>query len=55
MKTRLFALLFCCCMPAWAALDAGLVRQLADEDSSQKVAAIQKLTQTADIDTVRVL
>ena len=55
MKTRLFTLLFCCCMPAWAALDAGLVRQLADEDSSQKVAAIQKLTQTADTDTVRVL
>lgn len=54
MKTRLFALLFCCCMPAWAALDARLVRQLADEDSSQKVVAIQKLTQTADVDTVRV-
>ena len=55
MKTRLFAVLFCCfALPAWAALDAALVRQLADDDSSVKVAAIQKLTQTADPDTVRV-
>ncbi len=56
MKIRLFAVLFCLvALPAWAALDAALVRQLADDDSSVKVAAIQKLTQTADPDTVRVL
>jgi len=55
MKTRFFAVLFCClALPAWAALDATLVRQLADDDSSVKVAAIQKLTETADPDTVRV-
>jgi urea transport system permease protein len=48
------ALLFCA-FPAWAALDAALVRQLADDDSSVKVAAIQKLTQAADPETVRVL
>lgn len=56
MKNLLFVFaIVCFASPAWAALDPGLVRQLADEDSSLKVAAIQKLTQTADTDTVRVL
>ncbi len=56
MKNLLFAFaIVCFALPAWATLDTGLVRQLADDDSSQKVAAIQKLTQTADTDTVRVL
>ena len=55
MFKRLSALLIvCCALTAQAAPDPALVRQLADEDSSVKVAAIQKLTQTADPDTVRI-
>jgi urea transport system permease protein len=34
--------------PALAALDPTLVKQLADEDSDQKIAAVQKLTALAD-------
>lgn len=56
MKTRLIALLFCClALPAWAGLDAGLVRRLAADDSSEKVAAIRALALTADADAARVL
>ena len=54
-KTLLALLIACCVVTAQAAPDPALVRQLADEDSSVKVAAIQKLTQTADPDTVRIL
>ena len=55
MFKRLSALLIvCCALTAQAAPDPALVRQLADEDSSVKVAAIQKLTQTADPDTARI-
>ncbi len=53
-----FLLIFLFCvgsLPAQAVLDRSLVRQLADADSSLKVDALQKLTQTADPDTERVL
>ncbi len=54
-KTILVFLLYACSLSAQAALDAAQVRQLAAEDSSDKVAAIRQLTQTADPDAVRVL
>ena len=55
--TKIFISFLLCAgtLPAWAALDPAQVRQLAAEDSSAKVAAIQQLTQTADPDAVRVL
>ena len=57
MKKTLIALLLCArqTLSAQAALDPAQVRQLAAEDSSEKVAAIRQLTQTADPDAVRVL
>lgn len=56
MKKTLIALLLCLgSLQAQAALDPAQVRQLAAEDSSDKVAAIRQLTQTADPDAVRVL
>lgn len=56
MTKILFTLLLCAgTLPAWAALDPAQVRQLAAEDSSEKVAAIRQLTQTADPDAVRIL
>ena len=48
-------LLLAAALPAQAALDAAQVRQLAAEDSTEKVAAIRQLTQTADPDALRVL
>ncbi len=54
-KSLLALLLLACALTARAAPDPALVRQLADDDSSVKVAAIQKLTQTGDPDTVRIL
>ncbi len=48
-------LLYACTLPAHAALDTAQVRQLAADDSTEKVAAIRQLTQTADPDAVRVL
>ena len=48
-------LLLAASMSAHAALDPHQVRQLAADDSSDKVAAIRQLTQTADPDAVRVL
>lgn len=54
-KTLAIFLLYACTLPAQAALDAAQVRQLAAEDSTDKVAAIRQLTQTADPDAVRVL
>jgi len=54
-KSLLVLMLFACALSVQAAPDPALVRQLADEDSSAKVAAIQKLAQTADPDTVRIL
>ncbi|MBK7357586.1 urea ABC transporter permease subunit UrtB [Propionivibrio sp.] len=55
--TKLFTLfLLCtCCLSAHAALDPAQVLQLANEDSSVKVAAIQKMTEAADSDAARVL
>lgn len=56
MFKPLFALLlFAGTLAAQAAPDAVLIRQLADEDSSAKVAAIQKLAEEADPDALRVL
>ena len=54
-KSLLALMLFACALSVRAAPDPALVRQLADEDSSAKVAAIQKLAQTSDPDTVRTL
>ncbi len=56
MKKTLNALLLCLgSLSAHAALDPAQVRQLAADDSSEKVAAIRQLTQTADPDAVRIL
>jgi urea transport system permease protein len=56
MKKTLIALLLGLgSLSAQAALDPMQVRQLAAEDSTDKVAAIRQLTQTADPDAVRVL
>ncbi|WP_018605847.1 urea ABC transporter permease subunit UrtB [Uliginosibacterium gangwonense] len=55
LKTLLALCLSACALSALAAPDPALVRQLADADSSQKVAAIQKLAQTADPATPRIL
>jgi urea transport system permease protein len=54
-KLLLLLLLSASSLSALATLDAAQVRQLAAEDSSDKVAAIRQLTQTADPDAVRVL
>ena len=54
-KKILVFLLYACSLSALAALDPAQVNQLVAEDSSDKVAAIQQLTQTADPDAVRVL
>ena len=54
-KTIFIFLLLASSLSAQAALDAAQVRQLAAEDSSDKVEAIRQLTQTADPDAVRVL
>lgn len=54
-KALLLFLLYACSLTANAALDAGQVRRLAADDSSDKVAAIQQLTLTADPDALRVL
>ncbi len=44
MKSILFTfMLWICSVQAWAALDAAVVRQLAAEDSDDKIAAIQQL------------
>ena len=56
MIRKLLVVLLCASsLSAHAALDPAQVRQLAAEDSSDKVAAIHQLTQTADPDAVRVL
>lgn len=56
MKKILIPLLLCVGMlSAHAAPDAGLVRQLADDDSSVKVEAIRQMTLNADADAARIL
>jgi urea transport system permease protein len=52
---RIFLALSFIALPAWAALDAGVVRDLAAEDSGVKVAAIARLASEADPDAQRVL
>jgi len=42
-------------LPAFAALDRAVVKQLADEDSDLKIAAIQKLTRSADPEALGIL
>jgi urea transport system permease protein len=54
-KLLFVAFLYSCSLTAQAALDPAQVRQLAADDSSDKVAAIHQLTQTADPEAVRVL
>jgi len=48
-------LLWISALPAFAALDAAVVRQLAAEDSDDKIVAIQKLGQSADVQALRLL
>lgn len=56
MTKKILVFLLCAySLTAQAALDPAQVRQLAAEDSTDKVAAIRQLTQTADPDAVRVL
>lgn len=57
MKRFLLALLLFIlpALPAWAALDPALVKQLAAEDSDAKIAAIQKLGTSGDRDALKVL
>lgn len=56
MIKKLLVVLLCASgLNAQAALDPAQVRRLAADDSSDKVAAIRQITQTADPDAVRVL
>jgi urea transport system permease protein len=56
MIKKLLVVLLCAAgLSAHAALDPAQVRQLAAEDSSDKVAAIRQIAQTADPDAERVL
>jgi urea transport system permease protein len=55
IRKMLTLLLLTTHLTAQAALDPVQVRQLAAEDSTEKVAAIRQLTHTADPDAVRVL
>ena len=56
MIRKLLVVLLCTAgLHAQAALDPVQVRQLAAEDSTEKVAAIRQLTQAADADAARVL
>jgi urea transport system permease protein len=56
MKKLLFALFLCCCTwPALAALDGAVVKQLASEESEDKIAAIHALVQAGSPDAVKLL
>jgi len=55
MRKLLFTLLCCLSLAAYAAPDPALVRQLAAEESDDKIAAIQKLALTAEPDALAVL
>ncbi len=56
MIRKILLVLLCAVgLQAHAALDPALVRQLASEDSTEKVAAIRQITRNADPDAVRVL
>ena len=56
MIKKLLVVLLCASgLNAQAALDPAQIRRLAADDSSDKVAAIRQITQTADPDAVRVL
>lgn len=56
MKNRLIALvLLLLAMPAWASLDAGLLRKLAAEDTEVKIDAIHSIAKTAAPEALEVL
>ena len=57
MKKQLIILLFCLlpALPALAALDPAVIKQLAAEDSDAKIAAIQQLGASGDRDALKVL
>jgi urea transport system permease protein len=56
MKSILLTLVFWfCAMPAWAALDPAVVKQLGAEESDDKIAAIQQLGASANREAVKVL
>ena len=56
MITRLFLLLmFCLAIPAYAALDPAAVRQLAAEESDDKITAIRKIALTAEPEALALL
>ena len=57
MKKLFFVLWFCLSIaqPALAALDPALVRQLAADDSDEKIAAITQLAQSADPAALKIL
>ena len=52
---RLFLALLIFSLPAWAALDSAVVKQLAAEDSDAKIAAIRQLSASGDRDAVKLL
>jgi len=55
MKILFSLLLWFCALPALAALDPAVVKQLAAEESDDKIIAIQQLAASADKDAARVL
>ncbi|MDP2793085.1 MAG: urea ABC transporter permease subunit UrtB [Sulfurisoma sp.] len=55
MRHLLFALFCWLSLAAHAAVDPALVKQLAAEESEDKIAAIQKIAQTADPDAAKLL
>ncbi len=55
MRRLLFALLYCLSLAALAAPDPALVRQLAAEESDDKIAAIRKIALTAEPEALAVL
>jgi urea transport system permease protein len=56
MRTLCFAvLLWLAALPAWAAPDPAVVKQLAAEDSDERIVAIQKLAQSADPEALKIL
>lgn len=52
---RLFLILLFFSLPAWAALDPAVVKQLAADDSDAKIAAIQQLGAAGDRDALKLL
>ena len=57
MKNLILALSLCLltALPTWAMPDPAMVKQLAADDSDEKIAAIWKLAETADADALKIL